>query len=249
MTDPLDSQLPALDELRGEFLRVARGDSGSVTRRRMPLTAAVLAGVALLVAGGLVGVIVTSSGEGTGQPAAKASVPSQGDGGSAGVNAPAPTGFAAYEPTFGSVSELASKSDLVVVGTVQDAALGDVVIPDPDYPTRALDVTLNVEDTLKGPASPDSITVATLETAYTGPPDSVTDWRTPGQRIVAFLKPDRGNGSSVYQPVSYVQSFYTVRDDELSAVDREATGSLSERIGAMSLSELRQDVEATPAGK
>lgn len=235
-------QIAALEELRGEFLRVAHDDPGSGRRRVPPAVAAVL-GLSLLAGGGVAGIIAAQNGDMAHDATASNNALSRSGDTSAG-KAPQPVGLAAYEPMFGSVKELTAKSDIVAIGTVQDVTRGKIVIPDSETPTRELDVTLSIEDLPKGSVSTNTVTVATLETAFTGPPGGdFTDWRRPGQRVAAFLESDQGKPPA-YQPVNYTQAIYIVRDDALEAVDREAPGSLSERIAAMSLPEFRRSVES-----
>lgn len=258
MTKPVESSeaIPALGKLREEFVRVAQAESRSATPGRARSLAAGLAALCALVVIAVVG----SRGDEATAPSVsdRAATPED----TAGSQASAPQagqqaapdvaqgGFAAYEPQYQTVDELARASTLVITGTVKDVRPGGEVIDiDPEYPTRFIDTLLGVDEVLKGPAISGEVTVNSIELAYANPPGSPAgtpnrEWRKPGERVIAFLT-NSGSGP-IFVPTSYAYSFYRLKGEDIEALSR-GPGSLSDRVASMSLSQLRSAVR--PPGK
>jgi hypothetical protein len=262
-------RLPVLDQLRDEFLRVARAETSSPTRRRSRLLVVGVAAVMLVVGGAIAGFLLnTDTDQATTPP-------------------PPPGGIEASGPIFGSLDELVANSDLILVGTVQEVQLGpaegfddegegdlqlrpDEIVddhapegPEEEYPTRDLNTVIAVDDVLKGSTPTNTVTVATLELAYGRGVNDPTDWRQPDVRVVAFLSKSPEE-RPVYIPSyvdeataeserrepgpNYRQSFYIVDGEDLVAAVHEPALPLNAQIEAMSPTELSQAVRKAATG-
>jgi hypothetical protein len=152
--------------------------------------------------------------------------------------------FAGHGPSYSSLKELAAHSELVVVGTVTSSGIGKVFDDDPtgEYPTRLLHTAVGIEESLRGSIASDEVTIVTDELAFAAP--NLTDWREPGTRVLLFLTPStETTGYYVLTNLNNTQTAYFVQGDDLEA----AVGDpLSGRVAAMSLSEIRREVQQTP---
>jgi hypothetical protein len=144
------------------------------------------------------------------------------------------------------MDELVRKSDLIVIGTVEESVVGEVSDDDPECPTRNVHTTVSVEDALKGSAPEGDVIVPTLELAFNG---NEEDWRVPGHRVLLFLTPSRERDEPFYilSNVNYLQTTYFVDGDEIEPgvePHTDITG-LSERVAKMTVPELREFVDAS----
>jgi hypothetical protein len=259
-------RLPGLDQLRDEFLRAARTETSSPTRRRSRLLAIGVA-VTFGVAGAIAGIALNADTD-QNTDTEQATTP------------PPPGGIEASGPIFASLDELVANSELILVGTVQQVQAGpdegfddegdelqvrpgeivlDAAEGPQEYPTRDLNTVIAVEDVLKGSAPTNTVTVATLELAYGGAVnDPRTDWRRPGVRVIAFLsKSPEGRPVYIASYVAeataesqglvpgpnYDQSFYIIDGNDLVAAMQDPSLTLNAQIEAMSLTELSQAVK------
>ncbi|MGH3029224.1 MAG: hypothetical protein ACRDNE_00380 [Gaiellaceae bacterium] len=227
MADPVDKthRMRALDELRDEFVRVAHAESRS-PRPRPRRLAVSLASLMLVTAGATAaGIILTS------------------DADQATVSQGPSAAFEASGPRYASLAELVIKSDLVVLGTVQEVLPAKVIeAEDPQYPTRTFNTVVRVDEALKGSAPRGVVTVETLELAFREP--GPEEWREPGERVLLFLTPSREPDTPelfILANTNYSQTAYVIQgEDIMAAVGDE----LSEEVATLSLAELRQAVEA-----
>lgn len=232
MTDHSDKSdsIPALNDLRAEFVRVAQAESRPFpSRRRLRRLALALGGLALVAAMVTAGIVLTSDPDPATAP--------QGS---------RPGGIAASGPLYASLAELVAKTDLVVVGTVEEVLPPEIIeAEDPQYPTREFNTVVRVDEVLKGSA-PASVTVNTLELAFGGPGSA--EWRQPGERVLLFLSPSREtDGVHILANTNSSQTAYEIRGEDLVATIRDP---LSNRIAALPLPELRGAVrEATAAAE
>lgn len=219
-----DHRIRALNELRDEFARVARAEAPSP--RPWPRRVSVaLIGLMLATAGATAAGIMLASGSD------QATV-SQGPSGA----------FEASGPRYASLAELVIKSDLVVVGTVQEVLPPEVIeAEDPEFPTRTVNTVVRVDETLKGSAPGGVVTVETLELAFREP--GPEEWREPGERVLLFLTPSREPETPelfILANTNYSQTAYVIQgEDVVATVDDE----LSEEVGALSLADVRQAIE------
>jgi hypothetical protein len=235
MTEHVDktARIPALDALRDGFLEVANSEAARSSRYRTRRLAAGLAALSLLVA---LAVVAVTGGERTEAPPATADANEL-------IHPQAASGFVSGGPEYRTLDELVANSHLVVTGTVKEVRSGgEVVDIDPQYPTRFLNAVVAVDEVMKGSAPSTELTVRTIESAYApapgGPREPDVEWRTPGERIVAFLAPSP-NGGPLLVPTSYTQSFYRLKGADVMPL-APTTGS----IDAMPLSQFRQAVRA-----
>lgn len=234
MTDRRESgPVDALEELRGEFLRVARKQHPSAPRGLVrPLL--VVTAVSLFGLGAAAG-IFTRSGE----------------------RAPAPfvgpaTEFSARGTYYASMGQLIRRTDLVIAGTVQEVTPGRTIDEDPDepqdteFPTRYVNTIVSVDEIFKGKISrtSDAVVVETLELAFSGE----REWRTAGQRVVLFLSP------SVVTPEAYVlssdqggpdyeQTAYMLMEEDVIPTTHD---EIAREVASLSLPQLRQRVRSGP---
>jgi hypothetical protein len=150
-----------------------------------------------------------------------------------------------HERDFETFRELTAESDLVVIGEVGESRIADVMDQDSEYPTRTIHTTVAVDEMLKGSTVSGGVVVSTQELAFGGP--GLEDWRVPGHRVLLFLTPSQET-SGVYVPsnLAYFQTAYFTTGEEIEITmpsGSDVTG-LSHRIAAMTLSELRDRVEA-----
>jgi hypothetical protein len=162
---------------------------------------------------------------------------------------PAPGGFAAHGIVYGTVNELVRASDLILIGTVEETRVAEVIGegPEDEFPTRTLHTTVAVEEVLRGSGSGGSIGVATDELAFRAP--GLEDWREPGRRVLLFLTPSReSNEPDVYvlANLAYFQAAYFAVGEELEMTAPPGTDvtGLSQRIAAMRVPDLRERVRA-----
>jgi len=230
MTHDADKQrrIPALSELRDEFVRVAEAESRSSKSRRPRPQALALAGLMLIAAGATAaGIILTSDADRVTTP--------QGPQG----------GFAASGPRYESLPELTAKTDLVVVGTIEEVLPPKVIeAEDPEYPTREIDTVVRVDEVLKGSAPSGVVTIKTLELEFGGP--GREEWREPGQRVLLFLSPSREPktpGVHILANTNSSQTAYVIDGGDIRAT---VADSLGQRVAALSLPEIREAVRAAP---
>jgi hypothetical protein len=226
MTDHANKKhrIPALDELRDEFARVAQDESRSSKSRRPRSRVLALAGLVIASAGATAtGIILTSDADQVSAPRGPVA------------------GFEASGPRYASLPELVAKTDLVVVGTVQEVLPPKVIeAEDPEFPTRVFETVVRVEEALKGSAPSGVVTVKTLELAFSGP--GAEEWREPGDRVLLFLSPSReSRGLHILANTNYSQTAYLIQGKDLvAAVD----DPLGKQVAALSVAELRQAVQA-----
>jgi len=228
MTDHVEKRrrISALDELRAEFVRLARAESPSPSSRRLWRLGVVLAGLVLVAIGAAAaGIVLTSDAD----PVATPQEP--------------PAGFAASGPLYESLPQLAAKTDLVIVGTVEDVLPPRVIeAEDPEYPTRDLDTVVRVDEVFKGSAPSGVVTVTTYELAF-GWPGSV-EWRESGKRVLLFLSPSREtSGLHILANTNSSQTAYVIDGGDIRAT---VADSLGQRVAALSLPEIREAVRAAP---
>jgi hypothetical protein len=230
-------RIRALDELRAEFVRVARSESRPPTRHRVRVIAITLAALAIFGSGAAARIMIGSgadrviSREAPRSPAATGSPDGT-------ARPPAYAGFTQYQ----TVREIVANSDLVVMGTVQEVAPGYVEPDEQGFPTRYLNTVIKVDETWKGTPA-DTITVATNDLAY-GNPGGGSEWRGPGVRVVAFLSLGDSGPPGLFYPTDE-QGIYVLSGDALVPTVRT---SLSDQIAAVSIEELRQAVQAAEQG-
>jgi hypothetical protein len=217
------SSLPVVMELRKEMLRVAanerQGSSGMSAHRVLALTGLGLAIASVF----LVALIFDSDG-----PSRRRSTQ------------PAVGSFGAHGAEYPSLRELARHSKLILVGTVTDTRIGKVFDDDPEYPTRLLHTTLSVEEVLKGSPPSTDPTIVTDELGFSGP--TVDEWRNAGTRVLLFLTPG-DKDRYVLANLAYPQAAYVLRGEDVVPTTRDP---LNNRIAAMSLQEVRQEVQKQP---
>lgn len=156
---------------------------------------------------------------------------------------PPVAGFVASGPVYESLPELATKSELIVVGTVTESVIGEVVNDDPEFPSRFVHTVVHVEEPLKGSA-PRVVTVVTHELAFRM--SNTQDWRRPGERVLLFLtRSTETPGLHILANSNLSQTAYLMRGEDLEATVREPDYPLSDRVAALSLSELRTAVRGT----
>lgn len=229
MTDRADQtqRIPALNELRDEFVRVARTESRAPSSRRLRRVAVALASFILIAAGATAaGIILTKDADRVTAPPG-----------------PRAGGFEASGPRYASLPELVAKTDLIVVGTVQEVVVGKV-FPDPagEFPTRDLNTTVRVDEVLKGSAPSGVVTVVTDELAFSGP--GPEEWRRPAERVLLFLSPSREPDTPevhILANTNYYQTAYVIQGEDLVVTLGDP---LSERIATLTLAELRKAVQA-----
>jgi hypothetical protein len=145
---------------------------------------------------------------------------------------------------YQTLEELVTESELILVGTVGESRVADVMDKNSDYPTRIIHTEVVVDEVLKGSVSGEII-VATQELAFGGP--GVEEWRQAGHRVVLFLTQSLEK-IGVYVPsnLSYFQAAYSVtgEDLEITVASGADVTRLNHRVAAMPLSELREKVEA-----
>lgn len=159
---------------------------------------------------------------------------------------PPPGGFAGHGEAYETVAQLARASDLIVVGTVERSRVASEIGEGPDdpFPTRILHTLVAVEEVFKGSEAEETVIVATDELGFQGP--GVEDWRERGHRALLFLMYSRENPSR-YVPTgfAYSQAAYFVEDQQVEMTIGGDVNGLSERIAAMTLSELREKLRAS----
>jgi hypothetical protein len=145
---------------------------------------------------------------------------------------------------FESLRDLTAESDLVVIATVEESRVADVIDKGAEFPTRTIHTSVAVEEVLKGSSASGGVVVSTHELAFGGP--GFEDWRQPGHRVLLFLTSSRETPDAyVLSNLAYYQAAYFVAGEEIDiTVGGDVTG-LSERIAAMTLSELREQVQAS----
>lgn len=174
------------------------------------------------------------------------------------------------ELMFESLDQMSATADLVVIGTVTNVQPGKVTTVTHDtsanYPEgsnaigaqestapseegveveeiRDLDSTVQIDEVLKGTAPPDSITVSSLEDAYSGPYNM--DWRNPDQRVLLFLsRSTETPGLYIPAMASYEQTVYLVEGDTLTATATNHTEEpVQAKVTSLSLPTLQLDIE------
>lgn len=221
-------RIRALEQLRGEFARVAQLESRRPARRGLRLASFALAGLVLLASGTAARILISGSvGEGA---RVSNSLPAGGK-----AQPPAYAGFTQSQ----TLRELVANSELVVVGTVQEVTPGYEEPSEDAFPTRYLNTVLKVEETWRGTPA-ETITLATNELAY-GNPGGGSEWRSPGVRVVAFLVPGDSGPSGLFYPADE-PGIYVVNGDQVDATVRGTT--VGDQIASMTLEELRQAVQA-----
>lgn len=226
MTDHLRGthQIPALEELRDEFVRVGAANSRSGMSPALRSVAVVVAVLSVILAGTTATFIINSDSDRATEP-----------------SGPMAGGFEASGPRYASLQELVTATDLVTIGTVREVLLGEVT-PDEgsgQYATRDLNVVVTVDEALKGSVPAGVVTVKTLELAFGQ--QGREEWREPGKRVLLFLSPSRETpGLHILANVNYSQTAYVIQGDELATAVWDPLGN---RVAAMSLSELRQAVQ------
>jgi len=238
MTQPrqIEADLRSLDTLRGE-----------IDRRRPPgWSRPVLAVLTLLAVAGTATAITIWVGpeEPIDRPTASSPndpAAAQAAGSDPKSTPPAPP-FAAHGAAYETVSQIGRASDLVVIGTVTESRVGDVIGegPEDSFPTRILHTTVTIEEVLRGSSSKE-IVVATDELAYQGP--GIEDWRKPEHRVLLFLS-ESLEGEGAYVPVefAYPQAVYFISGQRIEMTVGGDVMGLSERIASLTLPELRDRV-------
>lgn len=238
------SDIPALDQLRAEFARVASADAESPRSPRVRPRLVALALLTFAAAATTVVALRSISGDRAREQAA-----AERRGGDA-VAPPAPA-FAGHGIAYSNVGELIRASDLILIGTVQETIVARVIGegPDDQFPTRILHTTVAVEEELRGAAPKSSVVVSTPELAFQGPgvedwrEPGVEDWRQPERRVLLFLtrSPDP-NDPDVYVPanLAYLQTTFFAVGDEIEMTVGGDVNGLSQRIAAMRVPELRE---------
>lgn len=222
------SRIPALDELGDEFVRVARAEPSPPNGHRLRVAMVALVALLLVVSGAAARLAIRSVGE---RATTREAPPSSGQA----VPPPAYAGYLQYQ----TLPEIVTGSDLVVVGTVQEVVPGYVEPSEDGFPTRYLNTVLKIDELWKGSVA-ETVTVATIDVEY-GSLGGGSEWRTPGTRVVAFLLPGDSGPSGLFYPADE-QGIYMLSGDTL--VPTAPGTSLSDRIAAMSLEQLRQAVQA-----
>lgn len=245
MDDRKNVDLPPLDTLGAERTRVAAADSDRDNTRRARGPVVVIAAVTFAVSA-IVTFVATRAwwGEMEGHATAESSGSVRAQPRSTPTPPPA-AGFAAHGLAFETVRGLVRESDLIVIGVVDENRVGEVrgAFPGDEFPTVTLHTTVAAEEILKGSDPDGLVMVPTDELAFKGP--GLEDWREPGHRVLLFLDPSRESFEGhILAGLAYVQTVYFVRGQEIDmAVGGDITG-LSERIGMMTVPDVRQAVAA-----
>lgn len=230
------SDIPALDQLRAEFARVASADAESPRSPRVRPRLVALALLTFVAAATTVVALRSISGDRAREQAA-----AERRGGDA-VAPPAPA-FAGHGDAYTNVGQLIRASDLILIGTVEDSVVAEVVGEGPDdaFPTRTLHTTIAVEEELRGAAPDSRIVVRTDELAFRGP--GIEDWRQPERRVLLFLtRSSEVDRPGFYVPanLAFLQTAFFARGDEIEMTVGGDVNGLSQRIAAMRLPELRE---------
>ncbi|HEX2029866.1 MAG TPA: hypothetical protein VHL78_00490 [Actinomycetota bacterium] len=236
-----EQPLRVLDQLGTEFMRVSAAEPA----RRFGIRPVVM-GIALL-AFATAGIITAIAVDSTPNPAADDPALNNDSAASrtgAKEEGPRlPSGFSASGTVYQSLQELVTKSDLIVIGTVEQTVVGKVSNDDPDAPTVHLHTTVTIEETLKGSPPASEVIVHTLELAFKGP--GIEDWREAGHRVLLFLTPSTESPDRhILSNVNYLQTTYFVDGDHLSKTIGGDLLGVSDRVAAMTVSELRAFVGA-----
>jgi hypothetical protein len=153
-----------------------------------------------------------------------------------------------HENDYQTFHDLAVESTLILIGTVGESRVADVMDRNSGFPTRTIHTTVAVEEVLKASGSSSEIVVSTQELAYGGPGDE--DWRQAGTQVLLFLTPNPEDPDN-YLPsnLSGYQAAYFVRgeDLEITVASGADVTRLNHRVAAMTLSELRDRIEAIDA--
>lgn len=209
-------------------------------RSRRPLVVAML-----LIVGAAPVLAACARVQETGQPSEKASTTTE-PGGVGSLWTRPPEGTCdCHGEDYETLEELVTESDLIIMGTVGDSRVAEVRDKNDEFPTRTVHTTVAVDEVLKSSGSHAEVVVSTQELGFGGP--GVDEWREPGRRVILFLTPSLET-AGVYVPSNqaYFQAAYIVRgeDLEITVASGADVYGLNRRVAAMTVSELRDKVEA-----
>lgn len=234
------SHLPALEELREQFLDVARHEAGGPRSARRGYVAASLTIVALLA---MTAVVLASQNGDTRAVPSFAQVDRL-------LEPVSALGFSAREKQYSTMGELVDESRLVVRGTVAEVRSGgEIADIDPEYPTRLIDAVIKVEEVMKGSSELPQVTIRSIDLAFARPPGAPAsepnlEWRKLDQRILVFLAPSPTGGSALV-PTNYGQSVYRVRGGKaVPLYEPPAAAARRSHSRAIALSKVRRAVRA-----
>lgn len=212
------TSLPALDHLRQELIRTAHEERSQNARRGVH--GMVVIGLALLLLGaGTVGYFGFMYADRPGRDADNKPV----------------GGFAASGPRYQNLAELLAASGIVLKGTVEGVAAATSVGP-PEEAIWLRSAIVRVEEVWKGSITGPTVTVRTLELAYTGPRDE--EWRQQGTRVVLLLSPSRDvPGTYIPAATNYAQTIYVIKESDL--VPAVAGDPLATRVAELGLAGLK----------
>ena len=135
---------------------------------------------------------------------------------------------------FDSLASMVATSDLVVVGTVRGVRDGRTV-GESDSAIQFTEATVSVDDVLRGAPVGSTVVLEVNDAAD-------ADWLRAGERSVFFLqRKDDGAAATYYRPVNSQGVYRITAPGRLSPTGRD---ELSARVGSLSVSELRTEVEA-----
>ena len=145
---------------------------------------------------------------------------------------------------YETLNELVTESDLIVLGTVGESRVADVIDGSSEFPTRPIHTTVAVNEVLKGSTDSEQIVVSTDELGFGGP--GVEEWREPGRRVLLFLTSSLET-EDVYVPsnLAYFQTAYVATGEnlEITVAPGADVYRLNHRVAAMTLSEARERIE------
>lgn len=181
----------------------------------------------------------------TGRPSEKASTTTE-PGGVGSLWTRPPEGTCdCHGEDYETLEELVTETDLIIMGTVGESRVAEVRDKNDEFPTRTVHTTVAVDEVFKGSGTRAEVVVSTLELGFGGP--GVEEWREPGRRVLLFLTPSLET-VGVYVPSNqaYFQAAYIVRgeDLEITVAPGADVYGLNRRVAAMTVSELREKVEA-----
>lgn len=242
--------IPALRALRAELMRTAAAEVDGVDKRRVrPLVVTLAAAIFVVTAISTFAAVRWLSGRPAERPTASASGEDDAAASPSPAASPTPGAppFAAHGPAYTTLKELITNSDLILIGVVQETATAEVHSEGPgdEFPTRMLHTTVAVEDVLKGSDRDGKVIVPTDELAFRGP--DIEDWRKAGHRVLLFLTPSPESPERhILANLNFLQTAYFVRGKEINMTVGGDIYGLSERIGRMSVEEMKKAVAASP---
>jgi hypothetical protein len=136
---------------------------------------------------------------------------------------------------FDDFAELVATADVVAVGQVAEVLAGDIDQAGTPDEVRHTNAVLQITDVFAGELDAETVTVETLELAYSRPH---TEWRTTGTTVIAFLTMSR-EGRAIYITTNHSQSIYVVTAEDLDLTVRDPLGA---EVASWTLSRFRQEV-------